>query len=233
MNKVKNRLITIVLAVCMVFGTSAMAFAATVSINKTSAVIAVGNTQTLQLKNVKKSGKITVVHARNQQELEELINQIISKSDKLGMSKEDIIKLIDENISKIPPSSTTVISPRTEIKPTLLPSEAIDYKCTTGDIVHLNKMEITSINENDYSKFATSTKTKNDNWYKRYTIHVSVSGNAPSLCGKTIGIVISGIWNVVVVDSSGNFENDFVLHSDELQSKFVLNTMGILGVDME
>ena len=163
----------------MVFGTSAMAFAATVSINKTSAVIAVGNTQTLQLKNVKKSGKIiwktsnstvatvsrkgvvkgvsegkakitgkyngksysckiTVVHARNQQELEELINQIISKSDKLGMSKEDIIKLIDEKISKIPPSSSTVIYQCKQKETTLLPSYAIDYKTTKGNIVHLN-----------------------------------------------------------------------------------------------
>ncbi len=45
---------------------------------------------------------------------------------------------IDEKISKIPPSSSTVIYQSQQKETTLLPSYAIDYKTTKGNIVHLN-----------------------------------------------------------------------------------------------
>lgn len=196
---------------------------------------------TITAKYKKKAYKCEVTVAKNwtKEEIEALINSIVTGSEKLGLSKEEIEKMINEKISKIPTSSggggTTIIQQVVENKkePEIYPSAVNTYSPYSHKIT-ISEIKIAGIEENDLNSYYEKPASY---FPGKYSLKVSVKGTTDaqwngygfSLC------LYSGISNnaltrsensagELAIDEQGNFEGIIVFHLNDIPGKIYLGS---------
>lgn len=178
---------------------------------------------------------VNVSKSWSNEELTALINDTIAKSDKLGMKKEDVEKLINQKIAGLSPNVVYVSSGNsssTSGTPKITPNYACDYKDSNGNIIHFDTIKVDSVKENDYNEFLKCDKVRNVNdGYNRYTVTMTVSGQvALSLAGQRILIQVQAIpdsgnssrGNLVTVSQDGKFDMTITYYCPEAPKEFIL-----------